>query len=33
MNWLTKLVRKFGRYCIPDLIAFLVGRQIVVYAV
>ena len=33
MNWLTKLERKFGRYCIPNLIAFLVGGQIVVYAV
>ena len=33
MNWLTKLERKFGRYCIPNLIALLVGGQIVVYAV
>lgn len=33
MNWLTKLERKFGRFCIPNLIAFLVGGQIVVYAV
>ncbi len=33
MNWLTKLERKFGRYCIPNLIAILVGGQIVVYAV
>ena len=33
MNWLTKLERKYGRYCIPNLIALLVGGQIVVYAV
>ena len=33
MNWLTKLERKFGRYCILNLIALLVGGQIVVYAV
>ena len=33
MNWLTKLERKYGRWCIPNLIAILVGGQIVVYAV
>ena len=33
MNWLTKLERKFGRYAIPNLVAILVGGQIVVYAV
>ena len=33
MNWLTKLERKYGRWGIPNLIAILVGGQIVVYAV
>ena len=33
MNWLTQLERKYGRWCIPNLIAILVGGQIVVYAV
>ena len=33
MNWLTKLERKYGRWCIPNLIAILVGGQIVIYAV
>ena len=33
MNWITKLERKFGRYCIPNLISILIGGQILVYAV
>ena len=33
MNWLTKLERKYGRICIPNLISILVGAQILVYAV
>ena len=33
MNWLTRLERKFGRCCIPNLTSILVGGQIVVYAV
>lgn len=33
MNWLTRLERKYGRFCIPNLISFLVGGQILVYAV
>ena len=28
MNWITKLERKFGRYCIPNLISILIGGQI-----
>ena len=32
MNWITKLERKFGRYCIPNLISILIGGQILVYA-
>ena len=33
MNWITKLERKYGRYCIPNLISILIGGQILVYAV
>lgn len=33
MNWITKLERKYGRYCIPNLINILIGGQILVYAV
>lgn len=33
MNWLTKLERKYGRICIPNLISILIGAQILVYAV
>ena len=33
MNWLTKLERKYGRICIPNLISILVGAQVLVYAV
>lgn len=33
MNWITKLERKYGRYCIPNLISVLIGGQILVYAV
>ena len=33
MNWLTKLERKYGRICIPNLISILVCAQILVYAV
>lgn len=33
MNWLSRLERKFGRWCIPNLISILVGGQVLVYAV
>lgn len=33
MNWLAKLERRYGRWCIPNLISILVGGQILVYAV
>lgn len=33
MNWLSKLERRYGRFCIPNLIAVLTAGQIVVYAV
>ena len=33
MNWITKLERKYGRFCIPNLINILIGGQILVYAV
>lgn len=33
MNWLSKLERRYGRFCIPNLIEVLVAGQIVVYAV
>ena len=33
MDWLTEVERRYGRWCIPNLIAILVGGQIVVYAV
>jgi membrane associated rhomboid family serine protease len=33
MNWLSKLERKYGRICIPNLISFIVGGQILVYAI
>lgn len=33
MNWITKLERKYGRICIPNLISVLIGGQILVYAV
>lgn len=33
MNWLAKLEQKYGRLCIPNLISFIVGGQILVYAV
>ena len=28
MNWITKLERKYGRFCIPNLINILIGGQI-----
>ena len=33
MNWLSNLERKYGRWCIPNLISIIVGGQIFVYAV
>lgn len=33
MNWLSKLERRYGRFCIPNLISVLIAGQIVVYAV
>ncbi|MGN0661698.1 MAG: rhomboid family intramembrane serine protease [Faecalibacterium sp.] len=33
MNWISKLERKYGRFCIPNLISILVGGQILVYAI
>lgn len=33
MNWLSKLERRYGRFCIPNLITLIVAGQIVVYAV
>ena len=33
MNWITKLERKYGRFCIPNLINILIGGQILVYAI
>lgn len=33
MNWLTRLERKYGRYCIPNLISILIGGQILVCAI
>ena len=33
MNWITKLERKYGRFCIPNLINVLIGGQILVYAI
>ena len=33
MNWITKLERKYGRLCIPNLINNLIGGQILVYAI
>ena len=33
MNWITKLERKYGRFCIPNLINILIAGQIFVYAV
>lgn len=33
MNWLAKLEQKYGRLCIPNLISYIVGGQILVYAV
>lgn len=33
MNWLSKLERRYSRFCIPNLITFIVAGQIVVYAV
>ena len=33
MNWITKLERKYGRLCIPNLINILIGGQILVYAI
>lgn len=33
MNWLAKLEQKYGRWGIPNLISFIVGGQVLVYAV
>ena len=33
MNWITKLERKYGRFCIPNLINIRIGGQILVYAI
>ena len=33
MNWITKLERKYGRFCIPNLVNILIGGQILVYAI
>ena len=33
MNWITKLERKYGRLCIPNLINILIGGQILVDAI
>jgi membrane associated rhomboid family serine protease len=33
MSWLSKLERRYGHWCIPNLISILVAGQIVVYAV
>ena len=33
MNWISRLERKYGRFCIPNLISFIVGGQILVYAI
>lgn len=33
MNWISKLERKYGRFCIPNLISIIVGGQILVYAI
>ena len=32
-NWLNRLERKYGRFCIPNLISIIVGGQILVYAI
>lgn len=33
MNWIARLERKYGRFCIPNLINIIIGGQILVYAV
>ena len=33
MNWITKLERKYGRFCILNLINILISCQILVYAI
>ena len=33
MNWISRLERKYGRFCIPNLISVIVGGQILVYAI
>ena len=33
MNWISSLERKYGRFCIPNLISIIVGGQILVYAI
>ena len=33
MNWISRLERKYGRFCIPNLISIIVGGQILVYAI
>ena len=33
MNWISRLERKYGRFCIPNLISLIVGGQILVYAI
>ena len=33
MNWISHLERKYGRFCIPNLISIIVGGQILVYAI
>ena len=33
MNWISRLERKYGRFCIPNLNTLNVGGQIQVYAI
>lgn len=33
MNWISRFERKYGRFCIPNLISIIVGGQILVYAI
>ena len=32
-DWISRLERKYGRFCIPNLISIIVGGQILVYAI
>ena len=33
MNWISRLERKYGRFCIPNLICIIVGGQSLLYAI